>query len=217
MTSFALVAEGITDQITLETILYEHYDSDDADLDITSVQPLRDATDESRQADFGGWEKVFECCSLEIFKNALQFNDYVIVHIDTDCSEHTNYGVSLTEGGLDRDAVDVVRDVIEVLISRIGVDVYGEHKDKIIFAVAVHSIECWLLPLYTKTKIGASRTKNCGVHLARAAEKKDLKYIKEYESIKLLLREFKGRRSITNCQTHSSSFNYFINQLPALL
>lgn len=213
MTSFALVTEGITDQITLETILYEYYE---IDLDINSVQPLRDATDEGRQTTHGGWEKVLEYCSLDVFENILQFNDFVIVHIDTDCGEHANYGIPLTEGGQDRDALQIIKDVIEALISKIGSETYIEYKDRIIFAIAVHTIECWLLPLYIKSKTGASRTKNCGQHLGRALVRKDLKYTKNFETFRLLLREVKGRHAIANCQAHSPSFDYFINQLPAL-
>ena len=78
MASFALVAEGITDQIVLETILSGYYDEDD--LEINPLQPLRDATDRFRQGNFAGWELVFEFCSdQDRLAEALAFNDFFLL------------------------------------------------------------------------------------------------------------------------------------------
>ncbi len=49
MPTFALVTEGLTDQIILEEILFGFFD--DPDLVINSLQPLRDATDANRTVD----------------------------------------------------------------------------------------------------------------------------------------------------------------------
>lgn len=47
MASFALITEGITDQVVIETLLLACLGADTA---VNPMQPLRDATDESRQA-----------------------------------------------------------------------------------------------------------------------------------------------------------------------
>lgn len=169
MSSFALITEGITDQVTLETILWEHYDSD---LDVTYIQPIRDATDESRQENIGGWEKVIEYCTLPEFKSSFLFNEYVVIQIDTDCGEHVNFGVPLTVNGKDRHQQDIINDVINLLISKIGEDVYSEYKDRILFAISVHSLECWYLPLFESKKAKQSKSKNCTEHLKMAVIKK---------------------------------------------
>jgi hypothetical protein len=41
----------------------------------------------------------------------------------------------------------LIANVVNKFRSLIGEDFYDQYADKIIFAIAVHSIECWLLPL----------------------------------------------------------------------
>jgi hypothetical protein len=213
VSSFALVTEGITDQIALETILNEFYDKN---LDIRPIQPIRDATDESRQQDFGGWEQVLEYCSLPDFENSLLFNDYVVIQIDTDCGDHVNYGVALTAQGKDKAQADIIKDVINLLITKIGDDIYNENKERILFAIAVHSLECWFLPLFETSKSKQSRTKNCREHLERAVNKENLIYQKDYAVYKNLSKKFKSKNAIHNCRNSCESFDIFIKALPEI-
>ena len=90
MPSFALITEGITDQIVIENILYGFVG--DLEIDINPLQPLRDETDENRASNFGNWHKVLEYCSSDRFKNALQFNDFIVVQIDTDAKSGKTKG-----------------------------------------------------------------------------------------------------------------------------
>ncbi len=48
----------------------------------------------------------------------------------------------------------------QVLIHAIGEEFYATFADRILFAVSVDSIECWLLPLYYADN-RASKYKNC--------------------------------------------------------
>ena len=157
MPSFALITEGITDQIIIANILYGFFD--DPDLDINPLQPLLDETDSNRTISPGNWHKVLQYCSSEIFRGAFQLNDYLIIQIDTDVS--VLYGVSeRDQAGNELSVDDLIARVKLVLINRIGLDFYEKFKTRIIFAIAVHSIECWLLPLfYDDTR--KSKIKNC--------------------------------------------------------
>lgn len=213
MTSFALITEGITDQITLQTILLEFYA---IDLDINPLQPVRDSTDASRKGHFGGWEQVLEYCSLPDFKNTLLFNEYVVIQLDTDCAEHVNFGVPLTSDGLDKSPVDIIREVKSVLINKIGTDIYNEYKEQIIFAISVHSLECWYLPLYGKLKAKKSKIKKCADELCKELTKQNITYKKEYEVYKVLSKEFKAKNAIEQCTKYNQSFNHFIKSLPEI-
>lgn len=122
MTTVALIAEGITDQIVIENIIQELYEDE---LDVNYMQPARDATDEARTANFGGWELVLEYCSIpDRIQEALALNDYVIIQIDTDCGDSVRYGVPLTEGGKDRAYLDIINDTKFVLIDKMGKEFY---------------------------------------------------------------------------------------------
>ncbi len=164
MPSFALITEGITDQIVIENILYGF--AGDAEIDINPLQPLRDATDMNRAVSPGNWHKVLEYCSSARFKDALQFNDFIVVQIDTDVCH--DYQVSnRDEEGNELSVKAMIERVRIFLAQRIGSEFYEEYRLRILFAIAVQSTECWLLPLlYTDDK--KSKTKNCLDTLNRA-------------------------------------------------
>ncbi len=157
MPSFALVTEGITDQIVIENILVGFFD--DPNIDINPLQPLRDETDRNRAVTPGNWHKVLEYCSSEEFRSAFQFNDYVIVQIDTDVA--IDYGVSSRDDvGNEFSDEEMYERVKAKLIAQIPSEFYVNYASRILFAVSVQSIECWLLPLFfTDNKKG--KTVNC--------------------------------------------------------
>jgi hypothetical protein len=165
--TFAGIAEGLTDQIVIENILAGYFNPD---IDINWLQPLRDATDANRSSNFGGWSQVFEYCRSTAFKEAFQFNEYIIIQIDTDISEEQHYNVPHRDENGEFTPEQLIDKVIDKFKGLMSEDFYSQYKDKIIFAIAVHSMECWLLPLYytdnKKTKI-----KSCLLTLNQALQK----------------------------------------------
>jgi hypothetical protein len=160
MIDFGLVTEGISDQIVLENILYGFFNS--RDIPIDALQPMRDATDENRYIGQGNWIEVLEYCQENTFKVQVIAKDFVIVQIDTDAlkgdSVPEKYRIDLNDKNVE-ETVDLVKNK---LISLMGFDFYKDYQTKIIFAISVNSIECWLLPFYFNSqKIKASKTENC--------------------------------------------------------
>jgi hypothetical protein len=211
MASFALVTEGITDQEVIAAILYGFYEEEP---DIREAQPVRDETDEHRQGGFAGWEKVFEYCGLPHFEQIFLTNDYAVIQVDTDVAEHPNFGVPLTAGGKDRAEADIIAAVKDVLVARIGAAVYAKYAARILFAIAVHSIECWLIPAYENTPGKRKRVKQCANHLAPALAKHNIDFKKDsrtYEKVaKLLLK----RKNLDMYIEHNVSFKAFVTSLP---
>lgn len=211
MTSFALIAEGITDQVVISSILYGFYDEEP---DITEAQPLRDETDKHRQGNFSNWEKVLEYCGLEHFEQNFLTNDFVVIQIDTDVCEEKNFGIALTVHGVEKDELTLIQEVKEFLIGKIGETIYKTYQDRIIFSIAVHSLECWLIPLFSEKKELSNRTKNCEHHLGFAVRNKKIYYKKEsrvYEGISKGLQKMKN---IKICQDANVSFDLFVKSLP---
>lgn len=156
--TFALVTEGITDQIIIQNILVGFFD--DPDIDINPLQPLRDETDRHRALNPGNWHKVLEYCSSDEFRGAFQFNDYVVIQIDTDIAVH--YGVTdRDESGAEFSVEEMSGRVKAALIGRIGREFYDSYASRILFAISVQSIECWLLPLVFNDRKKQSKTINC--------------------------------------------------------
>jgi hypothetical protein len=216
MTTFALITEGITDQIVIETILHSHYSNvlDDGDeVDIRVMQPLRDATDEARQEEnaFGGWEKVFEHCSISAnIEEAAAFNDYIIIQIDTDCAEHKNFGISLSIGGVEKPVRDLIEEVKGAIVRKIGDQLFLRLEEKFVFAIAVHSTECWLLPVYAKLPAHAARTQSCEGHLKRLVELANSDFKKDFGCYKKLSKPLRHRRTLYEAAKKMKAWPHFL-------
>tara|TARA_R110000868_G_scaffold110393_1_gene299161 strand:+ start:1825 stop:2514 length:690 start_codon:yes stop_codon:yes gene_type:complete len=153
MPSIALITEGLTDQIVIERLIEAVCPTTPDDpLLVTYAQPIRDRTD-AHHAPHAGWAKVFEYCEHTL-EDALATNDLVLVHIDTDDGEHIHYGLPLTADGKDRDYIDLAEGAKSILIAKMGASATAEALQRIIFAIAVHATESWLLLiLYDETRL----------------------------------------------------------------
>ncbi|MDZ4787195.1 MAG: phage tail protein [bacterium] len=143
MISFGLITEGLTDQIVIENILAGYFNS--PDIDVEPLQPERDK-DNDNKSKYGGWTLVFDYCQSKDFRESFQFIDYIIIQIDTDVSE--DYHIAHQDENGEFTPQQLIEKVIEKLRDAIGEDFYSQNQQKIVFAISVHSIECWLLPLY---------------------------------------------------------------------
>jgi hypothetical protein len=209
--AFALVTEGITDQAVLENILYGWFD----DVEINPLNPLRDTTDTHRAASFSNWEKVLEYCQQDEFKASLQFNEFVIVQIDTDTAAHPNFNVALTRQGVERPLVEIIADVKQLIVQKIGDDFYQQYQTQILIAVAVHSTECWLLPLYLSGKMG-EQVMNCHDRLSRALDKKGDDASKNHQNYERLSKALRKRKTLLDTATRNESLNDFVTQLQTI-
>lgn len=214
MANFGLITEGITDQIVIENILSGFFD--DPDIVINPIQPLRDETDRTRTVNSGGWTLVFEHCKSDKFQEAFSFNDYIIVQIDTDTCDDIGYDISKNEVGTGREYTpeELIEKVCQKLQGLIGTDFYNNFSERIIFAVAVHTTECWLLPLYYDD-VNKSRFKGCLDRLNQALTKKigitiSAKNPDYYESIS---RKYLKRKTLMSKYADNPSLKVFVEEL----
>ncbi|MFY2610186.1 DUF4276 family protein [Achromobacter ruhlandii] len=217
MATFALITEGITDQIALDAILAGHYQSDD--IFIRELQPLRDETDKARQNSSGGWEQVLEYCRhTNNITDALQFSDFIIIQFDTDCIEHKNFDVKLTTSGVEKPEEQLIEEVKARIIKEIDADCFEKNKEKIFFAISIHSLECWIIPLHEKNSQKATQTKKCEDRLRyiHNQNKPQEKYSKTAGVYKKITKKFEKKDHISSACEASISFNYFIKSLPAI-
>lgn len=161
MANIGIISEGITDQIMIENILVGLLKDDD--LSIDPLQPARDATDENLAASAGNWDKVFEYCESSRFEYAVLNTDFVIVQIDSDIFKTKEISEKYKLYFASNISVeDCVLQIQTMLIELIGIDFYASYSSKIIFAISIDSIECWLLPIYFQNQPKqASKTVNC--------------------------------------------------------
>jgi hypothetical protein len=155
--SFGIIAEGITDQHVIENILHGVFEGTEDEVIVRYVQPPLDETGSSGQPAPGGWGLVLRALERGQHQEALQFNDYIVVQIDTDASQQKGYGVAHFQGGKQLSPEELVARVVDKLTALMG-EAAPEHQHKVLFAIAVDGIECWLLPLFYPDKRAAKVT-----------------------------------------------------------
>lgn len=214
MLTFALITEGKTDQYVIENILFGFFD--DPDILIKDLIPIRDETDANREENYSNWLKVFEYCGSDKFKSAFDYNDYVIVQIDTDVSDEVNFEVSKYENGIELSVKQLIEKVKVKFIGIIGEEFFNEYEEKIIFAICVHSIECWLLPLYCDGK-HRKKTKGCLDTLNRCLARRNESQIslgnKDVRKYEELSNDYSKYRKLMSLYKVNPSLEIFVEEL----
>lgn len=145
-----VVAEGISDYWVVKHIVERFLKNKGAYT--VPLQPKISPND--RQFGEGGWNKVFTYISnKEYIIDSAQTEDcnYIVVQIDTDvCNE---YGVNK----------NVTPEILyENVLAKILEKTHDSFdKTKIIPAICIHSIECWLIPFVANDEKKSSKTDNC--------------------------------------------------------
>ena len=192
MVSFGLISEGPTDQIVIESILFGVFNN--PDLPITALRP--------KPHEPGNWVRVFDYCASNEFKSALAFNDFLIVQIDTDIMIREKmpekYKIDLSS---DLSVEETIEKVVAKFIQLMDDenDFWANHGERVIFAISVHSIECWLLPIYYNTQHQkAGKTIGCLETLNQVLPQQEGFYIDKkegayyYKICKKLRKQIKG-------------------------
>ena len=211
MTTFALITEGITDQVVIENILYGLTKGAAVTREIL---PKRDATDISRveKGKFSGWELVFEFLQSEDIIDAIDNNDFVIIQIDTDEGDHPNFGLGLHG----KTIITIVEECIEKLKSSLHPEFPISELERLLFAIPVLSTECWIFSLHDTTHKHTDKTINkCENRLQRHLEKKDKNLTKEYNFYRDICRDFRKRKNIQAVAQRTPCLQHFVNQVNA--
>lgn len=216
--TFGVICEGPSDYRIVKRILDVFFKGNDPFVNCYQPKPLP-----SGKSDFGGWPRVLECCSDDTLKEIFEFNDYAIIQIDTDCSQDSPFYVPhLSDDGQAKSHQQLCEDVIEKLNSLIVQPEVQANRDRILFAICIHSIECWLLPIvYTDNR--KENTNNCLEPLNREVQRKYKKMVflnernkNENSGIKVynnLISDWKRKADILNTAQYNVGFNAFVQSL----
>ncbi len=214
MLKFAIIAEGTTDQSVIENILLGYFEDQEDEPDIRYIQPPRPLTETP-----AGWGHVFKSLERKDYEGALQYNDYLIIHIDTDVQEEPGFDVPRREKGRELSVSDRVDRVITRLKQHIDTGFHQANAHRILFAIAVDTIECWLLPLLYDNKKAAKTTRclesaNQALRKAnRDALSADRKFPRTYEKASI---GYRRRKTVIELHDKNPSLELFIKQLDTL-
>jgi hypothetical protein len=213
--TFGVIAEGPTDQTVIENILLGYFEEQEDEPDIRYIQPPRPLTKTP-----AGWGHVFKSLERKDYEGALQYNDYLVIHIDTDVQEEPGFDVPRQEKGKNLSVSDRVDRVIARLTQDIDVRFSQANAHRILFAIAVDTIECWLLPLLHRNK-KAAKTTGCLESANQALRKADRdalsagenKFIRAYEKA---ASDYRKRKTLIELHGKNPSLELFIKQLETL-
>lgn len=210
MSKFGIIGEGITDQITIENILSGFFENTDLDDEIQYLQPP------PNKPDGGGWRPVLQYLTLESFRNDVLNNQFVILQIDTDVSERKDFDVAHKDSAGNELSVEaLIENIIIRLIANINSgesDFYENHAQRIIFAISVHSLECWLVSYYAEQ----TTAHNCFDELKVVVNPNEIRVAKKQPNYDKLSQPFLIRENIEIVRQKDRSFDLFIQQLHSI-
>lgn len=212
-----LVAEGPTDTPVIRNIVHGFLDGT-VQFELTVLPRDEDWLDDLGNRNITNWTTILTYLADEGFRNAFRLLDYIIVHIDTDRSQDTNFDVPhRTPDGKDLPLDEFVGAVRARLIQAIGADFYEPMAGQIIFAIAVGSTECWLLPLlYTDAR--QSKTTNCEETASQALQKKYNYALrsKDHRNYFKASKPYQKHKELMTRGVHSPSLPFFLEELEKL-
>jgi hypothetical protein len=182
---------------------------------INQIQPKME---QSQQISEGGWNEVLKYCESAELSHILVENDYVVIQIDTDQSQQFPFGVPHSESGKEKSSGILLTDVVARLERDMSERI---DKNRIIFAVCVHTVECWLLPLvyFDGRKV---KTKGCLAALNIELRRKNMPTISETgnkncvasrKAYQEILKLLKKKADINEISVHNVGFQKFVGQL----
>ena len=221
MKDFGLACEGITDQIVLENVLFGFYDDkNEFEFDVEELsylQPLLDATDE---VGLGSWTRLLTYLENKRFRDDVINHRFIVIQVDTDVATEQGFDAVTHEGGKELPVEAIVENVRQRVIERIEEGqqgFYDANQDKLIFAISVHSLECWLFHLHNKVPRHNGRTRSCERHLrAELAKDKSMPaLVKDKDTYDNISSKFyaKRGRAIEEVAQVDASFAIFVTRL----
>lgn len=208
--AIGIIGEGVTDQIILEAILRSF--TENKSLDVRYLQP--------QEGESGNWDKVFKYCESDELKQSFSQVDYLVIQIDSDfmLKEQVGEKYKINIQGIDTEQIVLL--FKEKIIEIIGNEWFEEYKSQIIFAISVHELECWLLPIYyTNDAQKAAKIENCIAMLNKELQKKEGFYInaKEPRMYEKMAKHFRKKKDLEKFVTGNPSFLIFYEELKSKL
>jgi len=152
MKQFALVTEGVTDYLVLKPILQKFFSEEP---NIRQIRPEIDDA-EHETGGKGGFRQVLDFCKTNNINEILKENDFIVIQIDSDVSPSRGFDIPHKANGLEIDHIQLYNSIIHHLKALFPDTVNPVNLDKIIFAIGIHSIECWLIPVLAPEKQNTS-------------------------------------------------------------
>lgn len=203
MKKIGLACEGVTDRVVIKNILCGYFSISSPQRYINELSPP-----------VGGWRPLLTHLTTERFRDDVESHDYIILQIDTDVS--ADFDVNHTDdSGNPLTTQKLIEKIVVMMVAKMGegdIDFYADNSEKIIFAICVHSIECWLLVFYDTSNAYIIDC-SCEENLRKFKFPRNTQLTKKPRNYEIISAPFLESANIITVAEKNESFNHFIQQL----
>lgn len=208
-TKIGIVSEGVSDYFILKHIVERYL----KEKDVYTIPLKPKVTSKNKQEGFGTWQGVFDYIKGDdnlIVEAVKEGCEYVVVQIDTDVS--SQYGV---ENNSD-DVQAFWTAIKDKLIGSVHPDF---PKDKLIFAICIQEIECWLIPFVSTIENECQNTDRClnivnrHIRTKGSIDKQNKNSQQAQRLYQYILGQKKKPLEIKDCSRYNFGFKKLIGQL----
>lgn len=203
MEKIGLACEGVTDRAVIKNILCGYFSIQSPQNYINELSPPQ-----------GGWNPLLNYLKTERFRDDVESHSCIILQIDTDVSADFDVKHTDDSGNL-LTPIELIERIVAMMRAKIAEgdsDFYADNSQKIIFAICVHSIECWLLVFYDTTSTHAMDY-SCKENLKKFKFPCNTQLAKKQRNYDIISAPFLEPANITTVAAKNESFNHFIQQL----
>ena len=208
-TKIGIVSEGVSDYFILKHIVERYL----KEKDVYTIPLKPKVTSKNKQEGFGTWQGVFDYIKGDdnlIVEAVKEGCEYVVVQIDTDVS--SQYGVENNPG-------DVQAFWTAIKDKLTGSVHPGFPKDKLIFAICIQEIECWLIPFVSTIENECQNTDRClnivnrHIRTKGSIDKQNKNSQQAQRLYQYILGQKKKPSEIKDCSRYNFGFKELIEQL----
>lgn len=208
-TKIGIVSEGVSDFFILKHIVERYL----KEKDVYTIPLKPKVTTKNKQEGFGTWQGVFDYIKGDdnlIVEAVKEGCEYVVVQIDTDVS--SQYGVENNPG----DAQAFWTAIKDKLTGSVHPDF---PKEKLIFAICIQEIECWLIPFVSTVENECQNTDRClnivnrHIRTKGSIDKQNKNSQQAQRLYQYILCQKKKPLEIKDCSRYNYGFKELIEQL----
>ena len=208
-TKIGIVSEGVSDFFILKHIVERYL----KEKDVYTIPLKPKVTSKNKQEGFGTWQGVFDYIKGDdnlIVEAVKEGCEYVVVQIDTDVS--SQYGVENNPGD--------VQAFWTAIKDKLTGSVHPDFpKDKLIFAICIQEIECWLIPFVSTIENECQNTDRClnivnrHIRTKGSIDKQNKNSQQAQRLYHYILGQKKKPLEIKDCSRYNFGFKELIEQL----
>lgn len=208
-TKIGIVSEGVSDYFILKHIIERYL----KEKDVYTIPLKPKISAQNKQVGYGTWQGVFDYIKgddnliVEAVKEGCEF---VVVQIDTDVS--LQYGVE----NKPNEKEPFWNEVKAKLVESVHPDF---PKEKLVFAICIQEIECWLIPFVSSSESECQDTDRClsivNKHIrTQGSIDKDNKNCSQAQKLyNTILSRKRKPKEIGECSRFNYGFAKFVEQM----